>query len=75
VKPVVITDPPRADPAVVAELGALGVATGRLREQREMQAREAFARGELGLDRYGLRAMLECLGVSYVRAGPEGDGA
>ena len=25
--PVVIVDPPRADPAVVAELGGLGVAT------------------------------------------------
>lgn len=26
-KPVIVVDPPRADPAVVAELGQLGVAT------------------------------------------------
>jgi hypothetical protein len=40
---VVAADPPRADPAVVAELG---------------------------LDRYGLRPVLERLGVRYVRAEP-----
>jgi 4-hydroxy-4-methyl-2-oxoglutarate aldolase len=47
-------------------------ANGRLRVEREDQAREAFARGELGLDRYGLRAELERLGVTYIQADLQG---
>jgi 4-hydroxy-4-methyl-2-oxoglutarate aldolase len=45
-------------------------AAGRLRAQREDEARQAFTRGELSLDRYGMRETLERLGVSYVRARP-----
>jgi 4-hydroxy-4-methyl-2-oxoglutarate aldolase len=56
---------PRREVAAVA-------AAGRLRAQREDEARAAFARGELSLDRYGLRPELERLGVSYVRAEPDG---
>ncbi|HTT55253.1 MAG TPA: 4-carboxy-4-hydroxy-2-oxoadipate aldolase/oxaloacetate decarboxylase [Streptosporangiaceae bacterium] len=56
---------PRARAADVA-------AAGRRRVQREDESRAAFARGELGLDRYGLRPVLDQLGVSYVRAGPGG---
>ena len=56
---------PRRDVAAVA-------AAGRLRAQREDEARAAFARGELSLDRYGLRPELERLGVTYVRAEPDG---
>jgi 4-hydroxy-4-methyl-2-oxoglutarate aldolase len=56
---------PRRDAAAVA-------AAGRLRAQREDEARAAFARGELSLDRYGLRPELERLGVTYVRAEPDG---
>lgn len=56
---------PRLDAAAVA-------AAGRLRAQREDEARAAFARGELSLDRYGLRPELERLGVTYVRAKPDG---
>jgi 4-hydroxy-4-methyl-2-oxoglutarate aldolase len=36
------------------------------RLEKEAAAREAFRNGELGLDRYGLRAVLESLGVRYV---------
>ena len=51
---------------------AAQVATdGRARVQREDEARQAFARGELGLDRYGLRPVLDRLGVQYVRAAGE----
>ena len=56
---------PRLDAAAVA-------AAGRLRAQREDEARAAFARGELSLDRYGLRPELDRLGVTYVRAEPDG---
>ena len=58
---------PRARAAEVA-------AAGRLRVQRETEARAAFAQGELGLDRYDLRAVLDRLGVQYVpgRAGGGG---
>ncbi|HET9894045.1 MAG TPA: 4-carboxy-4-hydroxy-2-oxoadipate aldolase/oxaloacetate decarboxylase [Streptosporangiaceae bacterium] len=55
---------------VVPRLAAGDVArAGRLREEREDQARAAFARGELSLDRYGLRPLLDRLGVRYVPAG------
>jgi 4-hydroxy-4-methyl-2-oxoglutarate aldolase len=53
---------PRARAAEVA-------AAGRERLARETAARAAFARGELGLDRYGLREVLARLGVRYVPAG------
>ncbi|HEY2128160.1 MAG TPA: 4-carboxy-4-hydroxy-2-oxoadipate aldolase/oxaloacetate decarboxylase [Streptosporangiaceae bacterium] len=43
---------------------------GRLRVQREDAARAAFAQGELGLDRYDLRLVLDRLGVRYVSAEP-----
>jgi 4-hydroxy-4-methyl-2-oxoglutarate aldolase len=56
---------PRRDAAAVA-------AAGRLRAQREDEARAAFARGELSLDRYGLRPELDRPGVTYVRAEPDG---
>jgi 4-hydroxy-4-methyl-2-oxoglutarate aldolase len=55
---------PRAQVADVA-------AAGRLRIERETEARAAFAQGELGLDRYGLREVLARLGVQYVQYGPE----
>jgi hypothetical protein len=59
--PVVIVDPPRTDPAVAAEPGEPGVAT----------VHEAAGKSGLpGLDRYGLRPVLERLGVRYVRAEP-----
>ena len=58
----------------VPRLAAAEVAaSGKLRAQREDEARQAFARGELSLDRYGLRAELGRLGVSYIRANHDGD--
>ena len=42
------------------------VAAARARTQKENEARAAFRRGELGLDRYGLRAELSRLGVEYL---------
>jgi 4-hydroxy-4-methyl-2-oxoglutarate aldolase len=36
------------------------------REEKEEAARQAFRSGELGLDRYGLRPLLDTLGVLYV---------
>ncbi len=50
---------PRLEVAEVAE-------AGRQRAGRENEARAAFARGELSLDRNGLRPLLEQLGVRYV---------
>lgn len=48
-----------------SEVGqALAAATARA--TREDAARAAFRKGELGLDRYGLRAILSDLGVEYV---------
>jgi 4-hydroxy-4-methyl-2-oxoglutarate aldolase len=44
-------------------------AEGRRRVQGEAEARAAFAAGELGLDRYGLRPVLERLGVRFLPAG------
>jgi 4-hydroxy-4-methyl-2-oxoglutarate aldolase len=52
------------------DMAAQVAAEGRRRVQREDEARRAFARGELGLDRYGLRPVLDRLGVQYVRAEP-----
>ncbi len=48
----------------VGNASALTAAGARAAEGR--RARAAFRRGELGLDRYGLRAMLSELGVEYV---------
>ena len=44
-----------------------------MRAAKEAAARAAFRDGELGLDRYGLRAVLVQLGVEYVdyQAGQE----
>ena len=36
------------------------------REEKEEAARQAFRKGELGLDRYKLRPLLDSLGVRYV---------
>jgi 4-hydroxy-4-methyl-2-oxoglutarate aldolase len=44
------------------------VAAARARTEREAAARAAFLRGELGLDRYGLREKLAGLGIEYVSA-------
>jgi 4-hydroxy-4-methyl-2-oxoglutarate aldolase len=46
---------------------AAAVAASRDRAAAEEQTRAALAAGELGLDRYGLRPLLERLGVQYVR--------
>jgi len=45
-----------------------GLEAARARLEKEAAAREAFANGQLGLDRYGLRAKLEALGVRYLTA-------
>ena len=50
---------PRADVAAT-------IAASRAREDKEEAARQAFRKGELGLDRYGLRPLLDSLGVRYV---------
>jgi 4-hydroxy-4-methyl-2-oxoglutarate aldolase len=42
------------------------LSAARTRAAREEDARAAFRRGELGLDRYGLRAVLSQQGVEYV---------
>jgi 4-hydroxy-4-methyl-2-oxoglutarate aldolase len=44
------------------------VAAAQAREDKEAAARRAFRDGELGLDRYGLRATLADLGVEYITA-------
>ena len=41
------------------------------REEREAKVRERLARGELGLDIYGLRAKLEDLGLRFIDAAGE----
>jgi len=50
---------PRADVAAT-------IVAARAREAKEEAARAAFRNGELGLDRYGLRPLLDTLGVRYV---------
>jgi 4-hydroxy-4-methyl-2-oxoglutarate aldolase len=42
------------------------LAAASARAERENVSRAAFSQGELGLDRYGLRAVLSQLGVEYV---------
>ena len=44
------------------------IEASKAREAKEQATREALAGGELGLDRYGLRALLADLGVRYVSA-------
>ncbi len=44
------------------------IAASKARLHKEEAAREAFRKGELGLDRYGLRPVLADLGVEYVAA-------
>ncbi|WP_290055536.1 4-carboxy-4-hydroxy-2-oxoadipate aldolase/oxaloacetate decarboxylase [Amycolatopsis solani] len=46
-----------------------GLDAAQARLEKEAAAREAFATGQLGLDRYGLREKLEALGVRYLTAG------
>jgi 4-hydroxy-4-methyl-2-oxoglutarate aldolase len=48
------------------------VEAARARVAKEEESRKALAAGELGLDRYGLRAVLERLGVTYVSAADDG---
>jgi 4-hydroxy-4-methyl-2-oxoglutarate aldolase len=45
---------------------ARAMAAARARAEKETAARAAFRDGELGLDRYGLRAVLAQQGVEYV---------
>src|SRR4051794_1322354 len=45
-----------------------GLEASQARLEKEAAAREAFAEGQLGLDRYGLREKLEALGVRYLTA-------
>jgi 4-hydroxy-4-methyl-2-oxoglutarate aldolase len=45
-----------------------GLEASQARLEKEAAAREAFANGQLGLDRYGLREKLEALGVRYLTA-------
>ena len=50
------------------ESAAQIAAAGKSRVEREDAARLSFARGELSLDRYQLRPVLDRLGVTYERA-------
>lgn len=45
------------------------IEASRAREAKEAATREALAAGDLGLDRYQLRPLLERLGVKYVKHG------
>jgi 4-hydroxy-4-methyl-2-oxoglutarate aldolase len=45
-----------------------GLKASQMRLEKEAAAREAFATGQLGLDRYGLREKLDALGVRYLTA-------
>lgn len=54
-----VTCVPRLDVSAVLEAAAARVA-------KEELNRQAFGRGELGLDRYGLRARLDDFGITYV---------
>jgi 4-hydroxy-4-methyl-2-oxoglutarate aldolase len=56
---------PRTDVAAVRE-------AADARASKEEATRAAFRRGELGLDRYGLRDRLSGLGVEYVKYGEDG---
>lgn len=56
------------DGVLVVERSKTGsaLAAARARAEKEIASRAAFRDGELGLDRYGLRAVLSQLGVEYV---------
>jgi 4-hydroxy-4-methyl-2-oxoglutarate aldolase len=56
------------DGVVVVPLDSVAetLAACEAREVKEAATRAAFQTGELGLDRYGLRPLLEHLGVEYV---------
>ncbi|WP_396445647.1 4-carboxy-4-hydroxy-2-oxoadipate aldolase/oxaloacetate decarboxylase [Actinomadura sp.] len=51
---------------VERESAAAAVEAAQAREEKEAATRAAFQRGELGLDRYGLRERLPELGIEYV---------
>ncbi|MFE9100809.1 4-carboxy-4-hydroxy-2-oxoadipate aldolase/oxaloacetate decarboxylase [Actinomadura geliboluensis] len=51
---------------VARESAAEAVRAARAREEKEATTRAAFQQGELGLDRYGLRARLAGMGIEYV---------
>ncbi|MGW5416658.1 4-carboxy-4-hydroxy-2-oxoadipate aldolase/oxaloacetate decarboxylase [Actinomadura geliboluensis] len=51
---------------VARESAAEAVRAARAREEKEAVTRAAFQQGELGLDRYGLRARLAGMGIEYV---------
>ncbi len=51
---------------VAREEIAAALAASKARTEKEEASRKAFANGELGLDRYGLRPQLERLGVRYL---------
>ncbi len=55
--------------AVPRQAVAATLQAARARAAREDESRAAFQRGELGLDRYGLRAVLAGLGVRYLDYG------
>ncbi|MBO2465497.1 4-carboxy-4-hydroxy-2-oxoadipate aldolase/oxaloacetate decarboxylase [Actinomadura violacea] len=51
---------------VPRETVADAVKAARAREEKEAATRAAFQKGELGLDRYGLRERLPGMGIEYV---------
>ncbi|GAA1893864.1 4-carboxy-4-hydroxy-2-oxoadipate aldolase/oxaloacetate decarboxylase [Actinomadura bangladeshensis] len=51
---------------VERESAAEAVRAARAREEKEAATRAAFQKGELGLDRYGLRDRLPGMGIEYV---------
>ncbi|TDC56028.1 4-carboxy-4-hydroxy-2-oxoadipate aldolase/oxaloacetate decarboxylase [Actinomadura sp. KC345] len=51
---------------VPREDAADAITASQAREEKETATREAFRRGELGLDRYGLRDRLPGMGIEYV---------
>jgi 4-hydroxy-4-methyl-2-oxoglutarate aldolase len=51
---------------VAREQVTAAVVASQARVAREEESRKAFADGELGLDRYGLRPLLQQLGVRYL---------
>jgi 4-hydroxy-4-methyl-2-oxoglutarate aldolase len=52
---------------VAREAVSTALQASQARVAKEDESRKAFAEGQLGLDRYGLRPLLERLGVEYVR--------
>lgn len=69
---VIVAD---ADGVVVVERQAAAevAAAGEQRRKKEEKVRERLAKGELGVDFYGLRAKLAELGVEYVDQLPQED--